>query len=138
MQAGDGRSLAGAPSLASAHERHHHALRSPATQAGDGRSLAGAPSLASASGRSLTVDVLVVGAGPAGSAVAATVAAGGHTVVVVDRAAASGGKPCGELLTPRALVALERSGIGPDRLAGFHAVTHVRFTTRTASSAARW
>jgi geranylgeranyl reductase family protein len=84
------------------------------------------------------VDVLVVGAGPAGSAVAATVAAGGHSVVVVDRAATPGTKPCGELLTPRALVALERSGITPDRLAGLHAVTHVRFTTRSASSAARW
>lgn len=84
------------------------------------------------------VDVLVVGAGPAGSAVAATVAAGGHRVVVVDRAEAPGGKPCGELLTPRALVALERCGIAPDQLAEFHAVTHVRFTTQSASSAARW
>lgn len=84
------------------------------------------------------VDVLVVGAGPAGSAVAATVAASGHSVVVVDRAATAGGKPCGELLTPRALVALQRTGIAPDRLAGFHPVTHVRFTTRSASSAARW
>jgi geranylgeranyl reductase family protein len=84
------------------------------------------------------VDVLVVGAGPAGSAVAATVAASGHSVVVVDRAATAGGKPCGELLTPRALVALQRTGIAPDRLAGFHPVTHVRFTTQSASSAARW
>jgi geranylgeranyl reductase family protein len=84
------------------------------------------------------VDVLVVGAGPAGSAVAATVAASGHSVVVVDRAAIAGGKPCGELLTPRALVALQRTGIAPDRLAGFHPVTHVRFTTQSASSAARW
>jgi geranylgeranyl reductase family protein len=84
------------------------------------------------------VDVLVVGAGPAGSAVAATVAASGHSVVVVDRATGPGGKACGELLTPRAMVALERSGITPDRLAQFHAVTHVRFTTRMASSAARW
>ena len=82
--------------------------------------------------------MLVVGAGPAGSAVAATVAASGHSVVVVDRAVTPGGKPCGELLTPRALVALERAGIAPDRLAGLHAVTHVRFTTRSASSAARW
>lgn len=84
------------------------------------------------------VDVLVVGAGPAGSAVAATLSAGGHDVVVVDRAAAPGGKPCGELLTPRALLALHRSGISPDRLAEFHAVTHVRFTTTSATSAARW
>ena len=34
--------------------------------------------------------------------------------------ATPGGKPCGELLTPRALVAARRSGIAPDRLAGFH------------------
>jgi geranylgeranyl reductase family protein len=85
-----------------------------------------------------SVDVLVVGAGPAGSAVAAAVAASGHSVTVVDRAPGPGGKACGELLTPRAMVALERSGITPDQLAQFHAVTHVRFTTRTASSAARW
>jgi geranylgeranyl reductase family protein len=84
------------------------------------------------------IDVLVVGAGPAGTTVAATVAASGHSVVVVDRAATPGGKPCGELLTPRALVALERIGLAGDRLAAFHAVTHVRFTTRSASSAARW
>lgn len=83
-------------------------------------------------------DVLVVGAGPAGAAVAASVAANGHSVVVVDRAAAPGGEACGELLTPRALVALERLGISADRTARFHAVTHVRFTTRSASSAARW
>ena len=85
-----------------------------------------------------TIDVLVVGAGPAGAAVAATVAANGHSVVLVDRAAAPGGKACGDLLTPRALVALERNGITADQLAPFHAVTHVRFTTRTASSASRW
>jgi len=84
------------------------------------------------------VDVLVVGAGPAGSAVAATVAASGHNVLVVDRAATAGGKACGELLTPRALVALERTGVAPELLAEFHAVTHGRFTTRSASSAARW
>jgi geranylgeranyl reductase family protein len=70
--------------------------------------------------------------------VAATVAASGHSVVVVDRAATAGGKACGELLTPRALIALQRTGIAPDRLAGFHPVTHVRFTTQSASSAARW
>jgi geranylgeranyl reductase family protein len=89
-------------------------------------------------GEQASVDVLVVGAGPAGSAVAATVAASGHRVIVVDRADTPGGKPCGELLTPRALVALDRCGITHDRLAGYHPVTHVRFTTGTASSAARW
>ena len=84
------------------------------------------------------VDVLVVGAGPAGAAAAAGLAGNGHRVVVVDRAAEPGGKPCGELLTPRALVACARAGITPGHLSSFHAVTHVRLTTAHDSSAVRW
>jgi geranylgeranyl reductase family protein len=86
----------------------------------------------------LDVDVLVVGAGPAGSAVAATLAADGHSVVVIDRGTAPGARPCGELLTPRAVVALDRCGLSRDRLAEFHSVTHLRFTTASDSSTLRW
>jgi geranylgeranyl reductase family protein len=84
------------------------------------------------------LDVLVVGAGPAGAAVAAGLASNGHRVAVIDRDAEPGRKPCGELLTPRGVVAIERLGLAPGRLAPFHAVTHVRLTTSDDSSAVRW
>lgn len=53
-------------------------------------------------------DVLVVGAGPAGSTVAGLLAARGLSVVAVDRARFPRPKPCGECLNPGALAALER------------------------------
>jgi geranylgeranyl reductase family protein len=84
------------------------------------------------------VDVLVVGAGPAGCAVAATLAADGHSVIVIDRSTTSGADPCGELITPRAVLALDRCGLPPDRLSEFHGVTHVRLTTASKSSTVRW
>lgn len=87
---------------------------------------------------SAAVDVLVVGAGPAGSAAAATVAAHGHSVVVVDRAASPLGKACGELVTPRAIVALNQCGIPPARLDAFHSVSHVRLTTAAHTVSTRW
>jgi geranylgeranyl reductase family protein len=83
-------------------------------------------------------DVLVVGAGPAGAATAAVLAANGHGVTLIDRARSPIGKPCGELITPRAITALEASGIGAQRLGDFHAVTHVRLTTATSSASTRW
>lgn len=83
-------------------------------------------------------DVLVVGAGPAGSATAATLAAKGHRVTIVDRALTSPSKSCGGLITPRALTALRRVGIDGPALAEFHAVTHVRLTTSASSTSTRW
>ena len=56
-------------------------------------------------------DVLVVGAGPAGSALAGLLAARGRTVRVVDRARFPRPKPCGECLNPGAVAALERLGL---------------------------
>ena len=84
------------------------------------------------------VDVLVVGAGPAGAAVAAALADNGHRVVVVDRAAAPGEKACGELITPRAVVALDRCGVPHGRLGEFHSISHVRLTTGSGSATTRW
>jgi geranylgeranyl reductase family protein len=49
------------------------------------------------------VDVLVVGAGPAGSAAAIHLARGGATVLLVDRARFPRDKPCGGGLTGRAV-----------------------------------
>lgn len=56
-------------------------------------------------------DVLVVGAGPAGSAAAAWAARAGRDVLVVDSATFPRDKACGDGLTPRAVIELERLGL---------------------------
>ena len=57
-------------------------------------------------------DVLVVGAGPAGSAAAAWAARAGLDVVLADMATFPRDKTCGDGLTPRAVAELERLGLG--------------------------
>ncbi len=57
-------------------------------------------------------DVVVVGAGPAGSAAAAWAARAGRDVLVVDAANFPRDKACGDGLTPRAVAELERLGLG--------------------------
>lgn len=57
-------------------------------------------------------DVVVVGAGPAGSAAAAWAARAGHDVLVIDAASFPRDKACGDGLTPRAVAELERLGLG--------------------------
>jgi geranylgeranyl reductase family protein len=57
-------------------------------------------------------DVLVVGAGPAGSATAAWVARHGIDVLLTDAAVFPRDKTCGDGLTPRAIGELERLGLG--------------------------
>ncbi len=58
-------------------------------------------------------DVVVVGAGPAGSAAAAWAARAGRDVLVIDSARFPRDKACGDGLTPRAVAELERLGLGP-------------------------
>ena len=53
-------------------------------------------------------DAVVVGAGPAGSAVALTLARQGATVLLLDRARFPRDKPCSEYLSPAATPLLER------------------------------
>ena len=60
----------------------------------------------------VSTDVLVVGAGPAGSAAAAWAARAGREVVLADAAAFPRDKPCGDGLTPRAIAELDRLGLG--------------------------
>ena len=56
--------------------------------------------------------MLVVGAGPAGSAAAAWAARAGRDVVLADAAVFPRDKTCGDGLTPRAIGELERLGLG--------------------------
>ncbi|AMV38455.1 NAD(P)/FAD-dependent oxidoreductase [Planctomyces sp. SH-PL62] len=57
-------------------------------------------------------DVVVVGAGPAGSMTAGELARRGVRVLLVDRAEFPRPKVCGCCLNPRALATLERTGLG--------------------------
>jgi len=56
-------------------------------------------------------DIVVIGAGPAGSAAAIRAASEGATVTVYEKADAGRDKVCGDGLTPRAVTALHELGI---------------------------
>lgn len=56
--------------------------------------------------------VVVIGAGPSGSAAAAWAARAGHEVLVIDAAEFPRDKACGDGLTPRAVAELQRLGLG--------------------------
>lgn len=57
-------------------------------------------------------DVVVIGAGPAGSSAAAWAARAGRDVLVIDSAQFPRDKACGDGLTPRAVAELRRLGLG--------------------------
>ena len=67
-------------------------------------------------------DVLVVGAGPAGSAAAAWAARSGRDTVLVDAAVFPRDKTCGDGLTPRAIAELDRLGL--DDWVRAHTINH--------------
>lgn len=72
-------------------------------------------------------DVLIAGAGPAGSALAGLLAARGLDVLLVDRARFPRDKTCGDGLTPRAIAALARLGVLPElEAAGYQRVEGAR------------
>ncbi|HET7741181.1 MAG TPA: FAD-dependent oxidoreductase, partial [Mycobacterium sp.] len=84
-----------------------------------------------------SADVLVIGAGPAGSAAAAWAARRGRDVLVIDSAEFPRDKACGDGLTPRAIAELRRLGLGQWldgriahhglRMSGFGADVEVRW-----------
>ena len=57
------------------------------------------------------IDVLIAGAGPAGSIAATVLARAGARVLVVDRAQFPRPKLCGDTLNPGALALLHRLGL---------------------------
>lgn len=71
-------------------------------------------------------DVLVVGAGPAGSTTATYLARAGRRVVVVDKASFPRDKCCGDGLTTLALRELEAVGLDPGAVANWQPVHDVR------------
>jgi menaquinone-9 beta-reductase len=73
----------------------------------------------------IEADVLVVGAGPGGSATAYHLATHGADVLLVDKAIFPREKVCGDGLTPRGVRSLERMGVDP-RESGFTRVDRLR------------
>ena len=77
-----------------------------------------------------TCEVIVVGAGPAGSSAAAALARRGRDVLLVDRADFPRGKPCGDGIPPGAVGILDRLGAGEAlRAAGFAPVSAIRLVS---------
>lgn len=62
-------------------------------------------------------DVIVVGAGPAGSVAAWALAEAGHTVLLLDRRRFPRDKACGEGILPKGVDVLARMGVVPALLA---------------------
>jgi geranylgeranyl reductase family protein len=78
-----------------------------------------------ARGGSGQVEVLVVGAGPAGVAAALTARDAGLTVRLIDRATFPRDKTCGDGLTTQALRLLERLGVEVPVLPGYEPVREI-------------
>ena len=87
------------------------------------RSAVASTSVSATAAPALTCDVLVVGAGPAGTAAAIELTRGGRHVVVVDKAVFPRDKCCGDGLTTLALRELEHLGLDPSTVDGWHDVS---------------
>jgi menaquinone-9 beta-reductase len=81
------------------------------------------------------VDVLVIGGGPAGAAVAARLAAAGLRVVLSERHAEPRAQVCGEYVSAAAAAELEQLGLAPARL-GACAIARARVWGASSKRAA--
>lgn len=77
------------------------------------------PATESESGAEQPVDVLIVGAGPAGCAAAITLQRSGKRVVIIDKASFPRDKICGDGLTTSALRELDALGLDPTSVASW-------------------
>ncbi len=82
----------------------------------------------------MRADVVVIGAGPAGSAAAATLARGGARVVLADKAAFPRDKVCGDGLLPDAVAALAAIGAGDAVRSAAHPVSSLRLRGAASGS----
>ncbi len=82
-------------------------------------------------------DVLVVGAGPSGSAAAYWLAEAGHRVLVVDKKRFPREKTCGDGLTPRSVRQLHDMGLA-EELAGFQRYDGLRSMAHGITLEMRW
>jgi geranylgeranyl reductase family protein len=73
----------------------------------------------------IPTDVLIVGAGPAGTAAAIELKRSGRDVVVIDKAEFPRDKCCGDGLTAEALRILDRLGLHPERVPNWNTVTDI-------------
>lgn len=76
--------------------------------------------------QTIETDVLVIGAGPAGSAAACALARSGARVVLVDRYVFPRDKVCGDALIPDALAAIRRLGLEDRLLSRATRLQHLR------------
>ena len=72
-------------------------------------------------GGMIGVDVAIVGAGPAGSALAVLLGRQGMRVLLIDRSCFPRPKVCGEYMSPEALSILGELGVCPATLHDFNA-----------------
>ena len=82
--------------------------------------------------------VVVIGAGPAGSAAAAHLGAAGVDVLVLERTSDSGARTGAAVLTPAAVRELHALGLTEDDTAGWHRTTGVRFVGGGMRLALAW
>lgn len=84
---------------------------------------------------SMSADLLVIGAGPAGAAAAIRAARAGASVVVFDKAPYGRDKVCGDGLTPRAIGALNELDISLD---GAHHIVGLRMIANSTVRELNW
>lgn len=83
------------------------------------------------------VDVLVVGAGPAGAAAAYWLTGHGHSVTVIERRSGPRDKTCAGALTPRAVAQLTDMGLD-EAMTPFHRTSGVRISGGGRTRSAPW